>query len=82
MTGNGNEGRRGTSARAARRLAGHYAWVQEATNKGRREKRAGSKDNDVKVTLERRGEGMGSLCSRAKHRRQCHGWGGKEEGRA
>lgn len=66
MTGNGNGGRRDTSAGAARRPGGHYARIQEATNKGRREKKARPKDNDVKETLGRRGEGMGSLCSRAK----------------
>ena len=53
MTGSGNGGCRDTSVRAARRPAGHFARIQEATNKGRREKKAGPKDNDVKETLGR-----------------------------
>jgi hypothetical protein len=66
---------------AARRSASHYAQIQETTNKGRREKRARPKDNDVKETLRRRREGMGSLCSRAKPQEPAtiHICGGKEE---
>jgi hypothetical protein len=42
--GNGNGGRRDMGAKAARRPAGHYARIQETTNKGRRGKRARPKD--------------------------------------
>jgi hypothetical protein len=75
MTGNGKGGCRDTSARAACRPVGHHVWIQEATNKGRREDKARPKDNDVKEMLGRRGRGDGEsfrVVQSDEHRQQCH----------